>query len=208
MPAWAAPLIGLAGVIIGALLRPIVDNYFELRKKTLRINLSENKVETLPAHDAMKITWEGRVISRIIRYRFSISNKTGRTLRNFAIRLELVDKMRVQDEEFVLSTSILERSGAKFEEVATDGTERRLYKFEYFEPNVNLEGFAVSNAEGELKFTTPDDLEISTKHGQLNPSGAKTVERLLVTLAAFLVMAASVGSLFGGVTELFKSLLR
>jgi hypothetical protein len=188
MPSWLAVLSTLTGVIIGALLRPLLDNYFELRKKTLRVDLSAGKSESILPDDAMKIIWGSRTFSRLVQRPFTIENRSGRTLRDFELRIDLLDQSSLPDgEELLFEVVMSEHQSARFENVTNTNSTRpaNTFSFSYAEPKSMVHGFAVANCDGVLKFTSPSDLEISTVRKPQNAAVAMHVQRIffLLTLA-------------------------
>lgn len=197
MPGWLAVLSTLAGVIIGALLRPLLDNYFELRKKTLRVDLSAGRSESILPDKHMQIVWGTRTFTRLVRRPFTIENRSGRTLRDFLLRIELLDQAGLPaGEDLLFEVVMSEAHSTSFENVTNANAMRPAngFKFAYFEPKGKVHGYAVANCEGELKVTSPDDLEIATVRVSKNNLGSEHVQRILIWFLIVLVIATPIAS--------------
>lgn len=192
MQGWLAVLSTLTGAIIGALLRPLLDNYFELRRKTLRVDLSAGRSESILPDKHMKVVWGTRTFTRLVRLPFTIENPSGRTLKDFLLKIELIDQSGLPAGEDLLFEVLMSAAhSASFKNVTTAKAMRPAngFEFDYVLPKGKVHGFAVANCDGELQFTSPHDLEIATVRVQRYRLGAEQVQRLLAGFSLMLAIA-------------------
>lgn len=173
--------VGVAALILGVYLRPIIEEWFSNRQKTLEITASDNVVEIPIPDGEFTVDWHGAPIDRIVKADFRLANRTGRTLRNFA--LEIGPSIPPQpNNRFETYVQMDER--ARF--IKSDGHNCRIYKFEFVEPKVVLHGFLLSNYSRRVKFCALGDVELRRR----DPAGRRDVTDMWSNVAALAAIAS------------------
>ncbi|WP_126175029.1 hypothetical protein [Tsuneonella rigui] len=147
--------IGFSGLLLGLVLRPIAEEWYSRRKKTLHIRVSEPSVFRAP-HEKVLLKWEDETLSKIYQTGFTISNLTGRTLRG--VSLEIQAPKPVGDKDFY-SVYLSEGGGCRWDELDADA-EGSLFEFEYIQPKASIQGSMISTYTDQIEFVSHDDFEV------------------------------------------------
>ncbi|HEV7660946.1 MAG TPA: hypothetical protein VGO55_13990 [Allosphingosinicella sp.] len=145
---------GIGGVLLGTFLRPLVEDWFALRRKTLHVVIHESSEFQAP-HESVVLSWHGEDLHRLIQTGFRLENRTGRTLRNF--RVEIGASSPAKDRQ-IHAIYLQPDSRARYS-IDEDG-EKSIVEFELLEPKARLSGSMLSNYTDKIDFSCLDDVEI------------------------------------------------
>jgi hypothetical protein len=176
---------GVFGVVLGALLRPIAEDWFARRRKTLHVVIDFVNVVKTP-HESVKLEWRDHKIDKLVVFGFKVKNRTGRTLRNFALELSL--QSTPSEADFAYITLQGDRS-ARFEEVRNTGTSAE-YKFQYIKPKGSASGSVVASYQSALSAFTMDDYEV-----KITKSSDVHIGKLLGQVMGALTFAAAASAI-------------
>ena len=146
---------GVFGVVLGAILKPMVEDWFNERRKTIRISYDELNVIKTP-HQSVSMEWNGHKFFSLKNMSFDIKNITGRTQRDFTIDFHVIAKPTANDFSYIA----MEKSdGVRFEFAVQEGTDFQL-KMEHLPVGASLTGAMISSYADNFTASTKDDFEL------------------------------------------------
>ena len=156
--AWIIPGLtiaaGLFGIVLGSVLRPVVEDWFARQRKTLHVVLQPSSEFKAP-HKSVQFSWEGNSLSRLIQTGFSIENRTRHTLRNFRVEVSSPEPKNADD---VCSTYVAADGSARFE--VNESGNLIILNVDFLEPSAKLKGALLSNYTDQVHFASLDDIEL------------------------------------------------
>ena len=187
LPWYVSLIIGIAGVVVGTFLRPIVDDWFAQKRKTLHIFVTDIPVTFHPPSAEMQVSWAGVDVDRIIITNFSFRNKTGRTLRN--IRVEA--KPGSGDAEHNYEIVIDDLQKAKMD--VDEDSDAVVFVFDYIEPGATIKGRMISDQTSDIISAGLSDIEIRRTEGSDDSSiMKKALGQVTVAVGAASAMSLAI----------------
>ena len=213
MPIWAALMVAIVGAFAGAALRPVIDDYFDARRKRLEVNLPPNWINEIALPYSMKIEWDGQVFKQFSERAFFITNRTGRSVKGISIILESepigeAESSKVPYIFDVMLDAVLPNKAESYE-VDGNGLSKGI-KIENLEAGKSIGGRIVSTLDHRPSFRTIDDFDLKVVRKAIPLPGTQPRQRYSqwissVAAATSLGLAvASVSALNGELEKLLR----
>lgn len=91
--------VGVFVLIVGAGLRPMLDDLFDRLGNTLRIQLRSDRRVVLDFPDGFSVDWNGKRLQKVYQQEFSIANNTRETISDIAVKLMLTPAQALEATE-------------------------------------------------------------------------------------------------------------
>ncbi len=196
---WIPAATGLLGVLIGALIGPVLARYLAKRDRTISVKVFDRNPPTLIApHRAVKILWDDEPIDKIYQIGFEMTNVSKTKLRNFSLEIEVDNG---DDDSF--EVALEDHSRARWTEVACDriGEDGReiaaVFRFEFIESGETIRGTVITDAPGKVRFISSDEVEIDTRYDSQDRS--RNIWVHAASVGSALTAGAAITALFSKV---------
>lgn len=151
-------LIGLFGVLLGALLRPYIEEAFKRRRDSLYLEFEQGTTSLLSdSNKDLQLRIGDQVVDRVFIRNFMIRNRTKRTLRDLKATFRFEYKQGVAERRQKIT--IYKSSDA---EATLDVPNENPFvvTFARFDRGGKISGRVLSTYLGELKAFTDSDIEV------------------------------------------------
>jgi hypothetical protein len=190
------PLIAIPasvfGVVLGVLLRPVVEDWFAQKRKSIHVVL-DDPGEIKTPHETVKLEWRNHKIDRILTLQFKILNRTGRTIRNLDIFVNLPNKKKVNDFAYVAFES---SKTSDFESDFSEGESTKI-SIRRLDRGSQIVGSVISSYSSDISVFTEQDYEIF-----LVRSRASLFKKILDQISIALPIAAASGAAASAISGL------
>ena len=156
---WIPAIAGgftLIGVIIGAVLKPFIEQYFENRRRTIRVEVGKNYTFESP-HEELTFHWRDHKFLKLINTSFQVINSTGKTIRNVRVIIEVPSKST--GENFAYLAIPNDQTGSKIA-MSDPFVWPITISMDYIESGCVLRGYVLSDYCQRFTIYTPDDYEM------------------------------------------------
>jgi hypothetical protein len=135
-----AIFFSLVGAILAAYLKPMFDDWFAQKRRTIEIKWKDI-YETKTPHESVKMEWNDHRFQSLHTANFVITNRSGRTQRDFAILAKVASKPTISDFAYL---ALQENDRVHMQVSNIEGTEFNL-NVAMFPPGEQVEGNIISS---------------------------------------------------------------
>ncbi|RRQ52179.1 hypothetical protein D7D48_04740 [Sphingorhabdus wooponensis] len=174
------------GVILGAFLKPLLDQWYERKKKTVKIML-DKPISLVTPHQDLKFQWQAHSFGELINSPIEIRNASGVTLRKFTIKFEAPAKPTEKNFGYF---GITESDGCRIKDFQAENENWDLV-IEHFERNGFIKANLLSDYARSISVHTMDDIELSVNIGGLNSKTEMFLRMLCISAVSTFAIAAT-----------------